>query len=398
METIASVLFYGFLFVVVIHVIVYVHSTCKYLKRRRENEEYEKKIERKETKRRKVMLDFNMRRVFRICEYCRSEDIVVVQPESPSEEELLAANRRVRKRGMRVVDAWKYMKYCLPGLWDESNARPKHAYVLFVVKGEVIYHPISGVGEIGDSFAGLVCMLQNDFENSNYDSGEFYSVVSNEVYQAYLRQVAERKATPYDADYEFSEESLQLMKEIEERVEILRRNRVSDAILYRLVRGEKVSNKENWKPWLQMQDPERKYSGEEEAKRILSRLIVTKDKRVLLLDYKRQVDLTPLPKAVFLLFLRHEEGIRFKDLSDHRDELKAIYREVAPDVSERVMEESVSRVVDPTDNSINEKCARIREAFLKEIDDEIARFYYVVGSRGMEKKIVISRDLVVWEE
>ena len=38
--------------------------------------------------------------------------------------------------------------------------------------------------------------------------------------------------------------------------------------------------------------------------------------------------MTPIVKAVYFLFLRHPEGILFKELIDYRDELDMIYRSV----------------------------------------------------------------------
>jgi hypothetical protein len=48
-------------------------------------------------------------------------------------------------------------------------------------------------------------------------------------------------------------------------------------------------------------------------------------------------------------------------------------------------------------NSINEKCARIRSAFIREFDESLAKNYFVTGERGEPKKISLPRDLVVWE-
>ena len=41
----------------------------------------------------------------------------------------------------------------------------------------------------------------------------------------------------------------------------------------------------------------------------------------------------------------------------------------------------------PVLNSINEKCARIRAAFVGQFDDYMAKSYYVDGQRGEAKKI-----------
>ena len=47
----------------------------------------------------------------------------------------------------------------------------------------------------------------------------------------------------------------------------------------------------------------------EAAKGKLSRLVITKDYRFILEDYHQEVELQPVHKAVYLLFLAHPEGI-----------------------------------------------------------------------------------------
>lgn len=52
----------------------------------------------------------------------------------------------------------------------------------------------------------------------------------------------------------------------------------------------------------------------EAAKGKLSRLLITKDCRFFLMDHEnREVELQPVHKAVYLLFLAHPDGIEFKD-------------------------------------------------------------------------------------
>jgi hypothetical protein len=130
----------------------------------------------------------------------------------------------------------------------------------------------------------------------------------------------------------------------------------------------------------------------------LSKLVITKDYRLLLPDYQdMEIKMEPLVKAVYLLFLKHPEGILFKHLPDYREELTKIYSDVRPwGLSERALQ-SIEDVANPLLNSINEKCARIRGAFVSQFDDHLARHYYIDGLRGEVKKIALSRDLVVWE-
>ena len=105
----------------------------------------------------------------------------------------------------------------------------------------------------------------------------------------------------------------------------------------------------------------------------------------------------PLVKAVYLLFLRHPEGIIFKHLPDYRKELAEIYQMIKPlGLNDRAIR-SIEDVTNPFLNSINEKCARIRGAFISQFDESIAKHYYINGWRGEAKKIVLPRDLVIWE-
>ena len=67
----------------------------------------------------------------------------------------------------------------------------------------------------------------------------------------------------------------------------------------------------------------------EAAKGRLSRLIITEDYRFILEDYHKEVELQPVHKAVYLLFLAHPEGIEFKRLADYREELARYYMATA---------------------------------------------------------------------
>lgn len=65
-------------------------------------------------------------------------------------------------------------------------------------------------------------------------------------------------------------------------------------------------------------------------------------------------------------------------------------------LNERALK-SIEDVTNPCLNSINEKCARIRSAFVSRFDDNLAKNYYIFGWRGFEKKISLDRKLVIWE-
>ena len=129
----------------------------------------------------------------------------------------------------------------------------------------------------------------------------------------------------------------------------------------------------------------------------LLKLFISKNYKIFLGDERKEVHMEPLVKTVYLLFLKHPEGIAFKNLPAYRQELTKIYSEVRPwGLSDRALR-SIEDVTNPLLNSINEKCARIRGAFVGQFDDHLARHYYIDGLRGEAKKIALPRDLVVWE-
>lgn len=183
------------------------------------------------------------------------------------------------------------------------------------------------------------------------------------------------------ADDNFDEETRNVLEEIQEKLNAVRLKGISEAIIAEYV-----------KPCPK-----------------LSRMTIGGDFRITLNDYgDMEITMEPIVKAVFLLFLRHEEGIFFKELSDYQRELEIIYRAVKErrnDIDERLasgfmpqISPGVRSLTDPTKNSINEKCTRIKEAFITRFHENVARNYYVCGLRASAKRIDLPRKLVEWME
>lgn len=172
------------------------------------------------------------------------------------------------------------------------------------------------------------------------------------------------------ADQEFPEEVTKLMDDVRTKIAQLQQYGINQMALQRLLMPRVV----------------------------LSRLRITRSGRILLPGYNNlEIKMPPLVKAVYFLFLRHSEGIAFKALPDYRHELTTIYEHLTGRLNVEQVRQSVLDVTDPCKNSINEKCARIREAFLREFDDSMARYYYVTGDRACPKGIALDRTLVEWE-
>ena len=147
----------------------------------------------------------------------------------------------------------------------------------------------------------------------------------------------------------------------------------------------------------------------EAAKGRLSRLVITKDYRFILEDYQKEVELQPVHKAVYLLFLAHPEGIEFKRLADYRTELLRYYMATGKMLDKEKVIESVDHLVNPLDNAINEKCSRIKKVFLSMMDEYSASYYFIsshtqkhiLGSSRIWyerlKVITLPRELVIWK-
>ena len=145
----------------------------------------------------------------------------------------------------------------------------------------------------------------------------------------------------------------------------------------------------------------------EAAKGRLSRLVITEDYRFIMEDYHKEVELQPVHKAVYLLFLAHPEGIEFKRLANYREELTRYYMATAKIMDKEKVMESVDHLINPLDNAINEKCSRIKKVFL-ELMDEYTASYYIISSHTQKhiagssriwyerlKVITLPRELVV---
>ena len=129
---------------------------------------------------------------------------------------------------------------------------------------------------------------------------------------------------------------------------------------------------------------------------------VTTDARIMLTDYDKEVMMLPIDKVVYIFYLRHPEGVSIKCLTDHKEELMALYARVLgkKKLTDK-QKASVELLCNPLDNSINEKLSRIRKSFCAVVHESVANHYVVQGSRGEERYIGLSEELIElgdWEK
>ena len=89
----------------------------------------------------------------------------------------------------------------------------------------------------------------------------------------------------------------------------------------------------------------------------------------------REMKMPALARALYVFYLRHEEGVEFKFLSEFTEELFSLYRLASNRLDDTRLRTTVDSLVNPTENKINECVSRIKTAFLSVMDEYAARNY-----------------------
>lgn len=131
----------------------------------------------------------------------------------------------------------------------------------------------------------------------------------------------------------------------------------------------------------------------------ISHMVITPDYRIFLPDYNNmEIEMGALPKAVYFLFLRYPEGIICKHMQDYHTELLNIYKQLRPNTDPARLTLTITKVVNPLGNALNENIARIRKAFVEKFDEHLANNYIITGERGSQYLIPLDRSLITWQE
>lgn len=109
------------------------------------------------------------------------------------------------------------------------------------------------------------------------------------------------------------------------------------------------------------------------------------------------LSLRPLVKAVFILFLKHPEGILLKERDLYEEELNEIYAVIAPNVAMEDREGRIRRLVNPMDNSFSEKASVLNARLEKVLPAGTAGHYKIQGTNGFPRRIPLDPLLVSWE-
>ena len=204
----------------------------------------------------------------------------------------------------------------------------------------------------------------------------FFSEHNNEHYRVKYR-MTRKEDLPLEEQNDFAMDSdiMNIVDELKEKIAKLQESGVSDFFIRQLV----------------IQETPNAFK--------VSRLRVTKNYEVILTDYDDMVvEMTPLAKTVFIFFLKHPEGIFFKEISNYKAEINKIYNQITGRTDADKIEKTINDLVDPMKNRLNENCTRIREAFVSKMEENLAQNYYVHGPWREKKKIDLPRHMVTWDE
>ena len=109
------------------------------------------------------------------------------------------------------------------------------------------------------------------------------------------------------------------------------------------------------------------------------------------------LQLRPLVKTLFILFLKHPEGILLKQRDCFRAELEEIYGVISPNTDREDVKARIGRLVDLEDNSFSEKASVLNARLEELLPEGIAGDYQIQGYNGCPRKIRLNPLLVHWE-
>ena len=124
-------------------------------------------------------------------------------------------------------------------------------------------------------------------------------------------------------------------------------------------------------------------------------LYLDDDGNIMLPQYRNIViQLDPLPKSLYVLFLYHPEGIELKNISDFREELETIYRWVSRRNNPTVINRVIDEITIPHNNTIYKNISIIRSAFYDVLPIAVARHYIPLRRSGEDNLLTLDCTLV----
>jgi len=108
-----------------------------------------------------------------------------------------------------------------------------------------------------------------------------------------------------------------------------------------------------------------------------------------------ELPLNPKEKTLYLLFLKHEEGILLSHLQDHEVELFENYEKISNQSETEQQRQTIKFLINPLENDSNVVISRINRKIKSAVGESLYDFYCIQGDRGEKKGIKLDRELVI---
>ena len=109
-----------------------------------------------------------------------------------------------------------------------------------------------------------------------------------------------------------------------------------------------------------------------------------------------ELPLRPLVKTLFILFLRHPEGIVLKQRGRYRQEMEEIYAAISSNTSLEDIQARIGRLVDLQDNSFSEKASVLNARLEQLLPAAVSEEYKIQGYNGSPRRIPLNPLMVNW--
>ena len=127
-----------------------------------------------------------------------------------------------------------------------------------------------------------------------------------------------------------------------------------------------------------------------------SRLYIDADFKILLPDFNIEIKLSHLTKSLYLLHIINDGGMLFEDLARQENELFRIYTIISNQADLDKLRKNVQNLIADKD-AYYVHLSRIKSAFYRKMDKNIADHYIINGGKNEPKKISLDRMLVTIE-
>jgi hypothetical protein len=116
-------------------------------------------------------------------------------------------------------------------------------------------------------------------------------------------------------------------------------------------------------------------------------------KKIFLVDFGNlDIRLNPKELSLYLLFLKHKEGIALNSLFDYRVELFQYYHTISGRENTQEMTNTILLLINYLDGELHTTLSRIKSKFIKALGSELASHYYIQSLPTEVHGIPMSRE------